>query len=323
MTDYKVDDIGENLDVAIIGMTGRFPGARNLDEFWRNLRDGVESITFFTDDELRRFGVSPEALRDPDFVKAGAVIEGADLFDANFFRYSPREAELLDPQHRIFLECSWEAIERAGYCPDTYKGLVGIFAGTSLSTYLLDNLLDNGVASEDSFQVMIGNDKDFLSTRVSYELNLKGPSINVQSACSTSLVAVHLACQSLLSYQCDMALAGGVSIQVPKRTGYYYRPGGINSPDGHCRVFDADAQGTIFGSGVGIVVLKRYADAIADGDRIHAIIKGSAMTNDGSAKIGYTAPSVDGQSRTIVMAQSIAAVEPETISYIEAHGTGT
>jgi len=322
-TDLENNGLVESLDIAVIGMSGRFPGANNIDEFWRNLRHGVESIRQFTDDELKSLGVSATSLQDPTFVKAGAILEKIDQFDASFFGYSPREAEIIDPQQRIFLECAWQALEDAGYSSDTDQNLVGVFAGTSLSTYLLYNLLANEAASQDTFQAMIGNDKDFLSTRVSYELNLKGPSLDIQTACSTSLVAAHLACQSLLSYQCDIALAGGVSIQVPERTGYYYIPGGVSSPDGHCRAFDAEAQGTIFGSGVGVVVLKRLADAVADRDTIHAVIKGSALSNDGSSKVGYTAPSIEGQARAISMAQSIAGVNAETISYIEAHGTGT
>ncbi|MGH9855298.1 MAG: type I polyketide synthase, partial [Blastocatellia bacterium] len=218
---------------------------------------------------------------------------------------------------------AWEALENAGYNAEAYEGMIGVYAGASMSTYLLYNVLGNSIGSHDGFQAMIGNDKDFLSTRVSYELNLKGPSINVQTACSTSLVAAHLAYQGLLAYQCDMALAGGVSIQVPQRTGYYYQEGGVNSPDGHCRTFDAQAAGTVFGSGVGIVVMKRLADALADGDSIHAIIKGSAINNDGSTKVGYTAPSLDGQAQVVALAQLIAGVEAESISYIEAHGTAT
>ncbi|HYP25136.1 MAG TPA: beta-ketoacyl synthase N-terminal-like domain-containing protein, partial [Blastocatellia bacterium] len=323
MSDWNETNTVDNLDVAIIGMECRFPGARNIEEFWRNLRDGVESIQLFSDDTLKGFGVDPDALSHPSFIKAGALIEDSDKFDAAFFGYSPREAELMDPQQRVFLECAWSALESAGYSSENFPGLIGVYAGTSMSTYLLYNVFAQSVDPQDSFQVMIENDKDFLSTRVSYELNLKGPSVDVQTACSTSLVATHLACQSLISYQCDMALAGGVSVQVPQRTGYYYQEGGISSPDGHCRAFDAQAQGTIFGSGVGIVVLKRLADAINDGDRIHAVIKGSAINNDGAMKVGYTAPSVEGQSQVISMAQQLAGVEAETISYIEAHGTGT
>jgi acyl transferase domain-containing protein len=323
MTDLAINERGEGLEIAIIGMSGRFPGAENLDRFWRNLRDGVESIRRFTDEELTRFGVDPESLRDPSYVKAGAILQGIDLFDAEFFGYSPREAELIDPQQRIFLECAWHAMEDAGYGSGGHRNLVGVFAGTSLSTYLLDNLLADPEAASDTFQAMIGNDKDFLSTRVSYELNLRGPSLTIQTACSTSLVAVHMASQSLLSYQCDMALAGGVSIQVPQRTGYRFVPGGISSPDGSCRAFDARAQGTVFGSGVGVVALKRLADALSDGDTIHAVIRGSAVSNDGSSKIGYTAPSIEGQAQAIAMAQIIAGICAESITYVETHGTGT
>jgi phthiocerol/phenolphthiocerol synthesis type-I polyketide synthase E len=323
INDLENDHSAEGLDVAVIGMSGRFPGAENIAQYWGNLRDGVESIRQFSDEELKSYGVSPTKLSDPGFVKAGAILENIGMFDAEFFGYSPREAAILDPQHRIFLECAWQALDDAGYNSDSQQNLIGVFAGTSLSTYLLYHLLADRDASQDAFQTMIGNDKDFLSTRISYELNLKGPSLDIQTACSTSLVAVHLACQNLHSYQCDLALAGGVSIQVPQCTGYYYLPGGISSPDGHCRVFDAQAQGTVFGSGVGVVVLKRLADALSDRDTIHAVIKGSAINNDGSAKIGYTAPSVDGQAQAISMAQIVAGVDPDTISYVEAHGTGT
>lgn len=324
-TDLYNSEIEESLDIAIIGMSGRFPGARNLQEFWRNLRDGVESIRFFTDEEMIAFGVDAASLSNPNFIKAGAILNEIDQFDASFFGYPPREAALLDPQHRLFLECAWEAFENAGYNSETFEGAVGVYAGMSLSTYLLYNLLDNPRCStaEDHFQVMLGSDKDFLSTRVSYHMNLKGPSLDVQTGCSTSLVAVHLACQSLLSYQCDMAMAGGISIQVPQRTGYFYQEGGLNSPDGHCRAFDARAEGTIFGSGAGVVVLKRLSDALNDGDQILALIKGIATNNDGSHKIGYTAPSVDGQAQVITAAQALAGVDAESLSYIETHGTGT
>jgi acyl transferase domain-containing protein/acyl carrier protein len=310
--------------VAIIGMSGRFPGAKNLDDFWQNLRDGVESISFFTNQELEAIGVDPALLSRPNYVKARAVLKDVDLFDAAFFGFNPKEAEILDPQHRLFLECAWEALENAGYDPETYPGLIGVFASGSPSVYYLFNLYPNRELREfmSNFQLTIANDREFLPTRVSYKLNLKGPSVNCQTACSSSLVGVHLACQSLLNYECDMALAGGVSIR-PMQSGYLYQEGGILSPDGHCRAFDAKAQGTIFGSGLGIVVLKRLEDALAEGDDIHAVIKGSAINNDGAAKIGYTAPSVDGQTKVIAEALANAGVDPETISFIEAHGTGT
>ncbi|WP_437729975.1 type I polyketide synthase [Sorangium sp. So ce1335] len=314
----------DSFDIAVVGMSCRLPGARSVEDFWRALRGGVECIRHFSDEELLSRGVPREALTAEGFVKAGAVLDDIDRFDAAFFGYSPREAELMDPQHRLFLECAWEALERAAFVPDAGR-TVGVFAGAGLSTYLLYNLASRPdlFDADDSFQIMIGNDKDFLATRLSYLLDLRGPSVTVQTGCSTSLVAVHLACQGLLGYQCDVAIAGGAAVQVPQRTGYRYQPEGIASPDGHCRPFDADAAGTIFGSGVGVVVLKRLSDAIADGDHIHAVIKGSAINNDGSAKLGYTAPSVEGQVEVITRAQSIAGVSPDSIGLVEAHGTAT
>lgn len=312
--------------IAIIGMAGRFPGAKNVDEFWENLRDGVESISFFSEEELKSSGVDESVFRDPRYVKARAVLEDIELFDASFFGFNPREAEITDPQHRLFLESAWEALESAGYNSETYEGSIGVYAGAgSFNTYFLNNLYPNHHLRESlgDYQLVIANEKDFLSTRISYKLNLKGPSVTVQTACSTSLVAISMACQSLLNYQCDMALAGGVSIGVNQKTGYFYKEGMILSPDGHCRAFDAQAQGTVSGSGVGIVVLKRLEEAIADGDYIHAAIKGSALNNDGAFKIGYTAPSIDGQAQAIADALALAEVHPETISYVEAHGTGT
>ncbi|AFZ23803.1 polyketide synthase family protein [Cylindrospermum stagnale PCC 7417] len=309
--------------IAIIGIAGRFPGAKNITEFWHNLCDGVESISRLSDEELIAAGVDLALLDNPNYVKAGAVLEDTDLFDAGFFSFNPKEAEMTDPQHRIFLECAWEALENAGYDCQRCESQIGVYAGASLNNYLSFNLNRDQIGSANSFQKLIGNDKDFLTTRVSYKLNLTGPSLTVQTACSTSLVATVLACQSLLNYQCDMALAGGASIRVPQKTGYLHQEGGILSPDGHCRAFDAKAQGTIIGNGVGVVVLKRLADAIADHDHIYAVIKGSAINNDGSAKVGYTAPSVNGQANAIAEAIALAEVEPESISYIEAHGTGT
>ncbi|GET39923.1 type I polyketide synthase [Microseira wollei] len=310
-------------DIAIIGMAGRFPGAKNLEEFWQNLQDGVESVNSFNDAELIAAGVDKNLINDPNYVKAGAILEDVDLFDAPFFDFNPKEAENTDPQHRLFLECAWSALENAGYDSSRCESRIGVYAGAALNTYLALNTDNDPIGSVSSFQKLIGNDKDFLSTRVSYKLNLSGPSITVQTACSTSLVAIALAYQSLLNYQCDMALAGGISIIVPEKTGYLYQEGGILSKDGHCRAFDAKASGTIVGNGVGVVVLKRLADAIADGDCIHAIIKGVAINNDGANKVGYTAPSVDGQVEVVSEALTLAGVDPETITYIEAHGTGT
>ena len=309
--------------IAIIGISGRFPGAKNVSGFWQNLCDGVESVSTFTDEELIASGISPEFLNHPDYLKVGTTIKDIDLFDASFFGFNPKEAEVTDPQHRLFLECAWEALENAGYNSQNSESRIGVYAGAGLNNYQSFNFNRDQVGSANSFQKMIGNDKDFLATRVSYKLNLTGPSLTVQTACSTSLVATTLACQSLLNYQCDIALAGGVSIRIPEKTGYLHQEGGILSPAGHCRAFDAEARGTIIGNGAGVVVLKRLADAMADGDNIYAVIKGSAINNDGSGKVGYTAPSVNGQSQVIAEALALADVEPETISYIEAHGTGT
>ncbi|MBD2775779.1 type I polyketide synthase [Iningainema tapete] len=321
----NLNNLNAQDEIAIIGMAGRFPGAKNVDSFWQNIQDCVESISFFTDEELVSAGIESTVFKDPLYVRAGSVIKDIELFDASFFGFSPREAEITDPQHRLFIECVWSALENAGYDSETYSGQISLFAGVAFSTYLISILYPNRnlIESADSFQIAIGNDKDHLPTQVSYKLNLTGPSINVQTTCSTSLVAVHLACQSLLNGESDIALAGGVSIKVPQKTGYRYLEGGINSPDGHCRAFDAKAKGTIFGNGLGVVVLKRLEDAIADGDFIHAIIKSSAINNDGSLKVGYTAPSVDGQREVILEALALAGVEPETITYIETHGTGT
>jgi acyl transferase domain-containing protein/SAM-dependent methyltransferase len=310
--------------IAVIGMAGRFPGAKNVDQFWHNLCNGVESISFFSNDELINSGVDPAVLSDRNYVKARAVLDDIDMLDAAFFGFTPKEAAITDPQHRLFLECAWEALENAGYDPKDDKELTGIYAGTSLSSYLIYNLLSHPELNKlDSLSMAIGNEKDYLPTRVSYKLNLKGPSIGVNTACSTSLVAVHLACRGLLSYQCDKALAGGVTIETPHKEGYFYTEGGITSPDGHCRAFDAKAKGCPSGNGVGIVVLKRLEDALVDGDRIYAVIKGSAINNDGSEKVSFTAPSVAGQAEVIAEAQAIAGFEPETFTYIEAHGTGT
>lgn len=317
-------DDSSSSDIAIIGLAGRFPGAGDVEEFWQNLERGVESVQFFSDEELKASGVPAAQLNDPNYVKARAILEGAEWFDAEFYGFSPRDAEILDPQHRLFLECAWEAIESAGYDSSRYEGRVGVYAGASLSTYLL-NLYSNRalIESVSPFDILIANDKDFLTTRVSYKLNLVGPSIAVQTACSTSLIAVHLACQSLLNGECEMALAGGVSIRVPQKTGHLYQRGSIMSPDGHCRAFDARAEGAVSGDGLAVVFLKRLEDALADGDCIHAVIKGTASNNDGSMKAGFTAPSVSGQASVIAEAQAMAGVDAASISYVETHGTGT
>lgn len=312
-------------EVAVIGFAGRFPGARNIDEFWENLRDGVESVSFFTREELLGSRVDPAELAAPEYVPAKAILEDVELFDAAFFDFSPREAEMLDPQHRVLLECAVEAFEHAGYYPESFKGRVGVYAGVSAGSYLNVNLSSHEELIErvGAYQVDIGNHAEFVPTTISFKLNLKGPSINIQTACSTSLVAVHVACQSLLNGECDMALAGGGSITFPHKEGYFYQEEGILSPDGHCRTFDSEARGTVGGEGAGLVVLKRLVDALADGDTIHAVIKGSAVNNDGSLKIGYTAPSVNGQAEVVADALAMAGVSAESINYIEAHGTAT
>jgi acyl transferase domain-containing protein len=312
--------------IAIVGMAGRFPGARNIDEFWQNLHDGVESIRPLSDAELRAAGASPEELANPDYVKAAAVLDDVDLFDASFFGFSPRDASIMDPQHRHFLECAWEALENAGHPPEYFSGSIGVFAGSGMNAYMVHNLLNNRRLMESAGLFLIrqsGNDKDVLATRASYQLDLRGPSMSVQTACSTSLVAVHLACQSLLNCECDMALAGGVTIEFPHARGYVYREGEILSRDGHCRAFDADSSGTVFSSGVGIVVLRRLEDATLDHDTIHAVILGSAVNNDGQRKVGYLAPSVTGQAEVIAEALAVAGASAESITYVETHGTGT
>nr|WP_322712411.1 SDR family NAD(P)-dependent oxidoreductase [Nostoc sp. ChiSLP03a]MDZ8213673.1 SDR family NAD(P)-dependent oxidoreductase [Nostoc sp. ChiSLP03a] len=322
----EFNNFDDNDEIAIIGINGRFPGAKNVDTFWKNLRDGVESISHFTNEELLAAGIDPALLNDPNYVKASSIIEDIELFDAAFFGFTPREAEITDPQHRIFLESAWEALESAGYDSESYNGKIGVYAGVTNSNYLFTNLYSNQdlMQSLDALNIFIGNEKDNLSTQTSYKLNLTGPSINVQNNCSTSLIAVHLACQSLLNGESDIVLAGGVSIaKLPQQSGYHYQEGVLCSPDGHCRTFDINAKGTVFGDGLGIVVLKRLADAVTDGDFIHAVIKGSAINNDGSLKVGYTAPSVNGQREVILEALALSGVEPDTISYIEAHGTAT
>ncbi|WP_068774982.1 type I polyketide synthase [Paenibacillus sp. FJAT-26967] len=312
-------------EIAVIGMSGRFPGAKNLREYWNNLCSGKESISFFSDEELLEEGIDVSAVSHPNYVKAKGVLDDLEYFDPEFFDYTPREAELMDPQFRLMHECSWEALEQAGYDPRTYRGSIGLYAGAAFnSNWFMRAFKGLGTAEESAtLETAMLNLRDYMATLVSYKLNMKGPSFTVQTACSTSLVAIHLACQSLLSGECSMALAGGVSIQLPKKAGYFYQEGMINSPDGHCRAFDEKGAGTVFGEGAGIVVLKPLEDALADGDHIYAVIKGSAINNDGSRKVGYTAPSTSGQASVIRAAHHIAEVEPESISYIEAHGTGT
>ncbi len=319
--------VGQNnytgLEVAVIGMAGKFPGAKNIDQFWENLKIGIESMSFFTDQELEEAGFDGDLIRDPGFVRAKAVLEGAEYFDALFFGYTPKEADIMDPQYRVLHQCVWEALENASYNPNDYRGLIGLYAGASPNSYwLVRSLLKTNTSSEMLGAVTL-NGADGLCMRISYKLNLRGPAFTVQSACSTSLLAIHLACQGLIIGECDMALAGGTSVNLPTKKGYLYEEGMINSPDGHCKPFDASGKGINEGSGCGIVVLKRLEDAIADNDYIYAVIKGSAINNDGSRKVGYTAASVEGQSAVIREAHRVARVEPESIGCIEAHGTAT
>jgi len=313
-------------EVAIIGMAGKFPGAHNLSEYWHNLTQGVESITVFSDEELLKEGfLTPEDLRNPNFVKASPVLEDMEWFDAPFFGFTPREADIRDPQQRVFLECAYEALQFAGYDPRRYEGAIGVFGGTYTNRYSWLFVRKNRAVlrSVGSLAVEIANHADYVATLVAYKLNLRGPAMTVATACSTSMVAVHLACQALRNGECDMALAGAVEIELPMRHGYMYAEGGIFSPDGHCRAFDASAQGTIFGSGVGVLLVKRLDDALADGDPIQSVILGSAVNNDGSQKVGFTAPSVQGQRLLIAETYGAAGIDPTTVSYVEAHGTGT
>ena len=311
--------------IAVIGMAARFPGAPDAARFWENVRDGRESISRFTAEELAAAGVAPAEAADPRYVPAKGVLAGADRFDAAFFGFTPREAEVMDPQHRVFLECAWEALEDAGCVPRRFAGRIGVWAGCGAGGYLIENLLParEQLQAVGALQVMLLNDRDFLASRASWTLDLRGPSVTVQTACSPALVAVHTACQSLLGGECDVALAGGVSISVPLAGGYLFQEGGVMSPDGHCRAFDAAAAGSVEANGCGVVTLKRLADALAAGDRIHAVIRGSAVNNDGAARVGFTAPSVAGQADAIAESLLVAGVDPATVAYVEAHGSGT
>lgn len=313
--------------VAIVGMAVRVPGAdRDLDLFWHNMADGVDSISFFTRDELRGWGIPAELADRPDFVPARGVIAGADRFDHRLFSYSPQDSALMDPQQRVLLECAWSALEHAGHPPVGQDGnRTAVFAGTGMNVYLLDNLWPNERAlnAAGGLGLVIASDKDFAATRIGYKLNLQGPALTTQSACSTSLVAVHLAVQSLLTYDADLALAGGATIAPPTRRGHLHEPGGIFSPDGRCRAFDRDAAGTVPADGAGMVVLKRLEDARRDHDTIHAVIAGSAVNNDGARKAGFTAPGPSGQAAVIAAALEVADVDPATIGVVETHGTGT
>lgn len=310
--------------IAIIGMAGRFPGAQDVASFWKNLVNGEESITFFEEDELSS-QVPEQEKQDPHYVRARGILENIDLFDADFFGIPPIEAQIMDPQQRLFLEICWEAMENAGYVSEKFAGIMGVYGGMNNNSYYLQNVLTRPdiVQKIGSFQAMLANEKDFLTTRVSYKLNLTGPSENIYTACSTSLVSIISAFQALMTYQCDMALAGGVSITVPQNSGYLYQDGSMLSPDGHCRPFDLKSEGTTFNNGAGVVVLKRYDEALEDNDHIIAVIRGTGLNNDGGAKVSFTAPSVNGQKEAIRMALAQAEVLPETINYVETHGTGT
>src|SRR5439155_19657603 len=301
--------------IAIIGMAGRFPGAGSVDELWANLVEGKEGISFFSDAELAASGLDvAELTRRGPYVRARGVLKDADCFDAGFFGVRPKEAQVMDPQQRLFLEVCWAALERAGYAPNQIRRAVGVFAGASPNTYSLNVLSKRPdlVEMVGADLVMFGNERDYLATRVAYTFGLRGPAINVSTASSTSLVAVCQACQSLLTYQCDMALAGAASVRWPQNRGYYYQEGNIRSPDGHTRTFDALAAGTVSANGAGVVVLKRLADAMKDSDQIYAVIKGAALNNDGSQRVSFSAPGVDGQAGVIAMAHALAGVDPNS-----------
>ena len=314
--------------IAVIGMSGRFPGAETVAKYWQNLEQGVESVTFYDESHSPADHTNRSWRQNPNFVNAGAVLENIEHFDAQLFGCSGKEAELMDPQHRIFMQCAWEALEDAGYNWQTYPGLIGVYAGAANSQYFRNNLhhYHQETCHQDPVTAMmieLANENDYLATRTSYKLNLSGPSLNVQTACSTSLVAVHMAIQALLSGDTDIALAGGVNIKVQPRTGYLYRDDFVQSKDGHCYAFDERASGTVFGNGAAIVVLKLLTEAIEDRDNIYAVIRGSAINNDGAQKAGFVAPSALGQQTVIEEALSIANIDPRSIGYVETHGTGT
>lgn len=320
---FETDAINEDA-IVITGMSCRFPGANNINEFWRNLQNGVESLTLFTDEELLASGVVPDFLNNPNYVKAGCILDDIESFAASFFGYSVEDAELLDPQQRLLIECTHEALEDAGCVPRTYEGRIGVFTGVRESGY--SKVLGPIIARRGtlkSIEALLGTAVDEACQRISYTFNLQGPSIGVQTACSASLTAVHIACESIRNRECDMALVGAASIMVPQKEGYFYEEGVVLSPDGHCRAFDVNAQGAGAGFGLGVVVLKRYSEALADRDQIYAVIRGSALNSDGSAKVGFRAPGIQGNMEVIAEAIDMADIEAETISYVEANGTGT
>ncbi len=318
--------------IAIVGMSGRFPGANDVPAFWKNLTEGQETITRFPPEQLEiPIPESADTSDAGDYVCAKGLLENIDMFDARFFGYLPKEAEVMDPQHRIFLEICSEAIEHAGYDSERYEGAIGVYGGCYMDTYVLYNLCSDEAfraklvesIQVGTLQTELGNDKDYLATRVAFKLGLRGPAMTLQTACSTSLVSIATACQSLDAFQCDMALAGGITIVLPQKKGYFYKEGGMLSPDGRCRPFDQHAAGTVFSNGAAVVLLKRLEDAIADNDTVYGVIKGYAMNNDGGQKVSYTAPSVDGQAEVISLALGMGQIEPRTIGYVEAHGTAT
>jgi acyl transferase domain-containing protein/thioesterase domain-containing protein len=322
MKEMKKNTSQTGLEIAVIGMAGRFPGANDIHVFWENLKNGVESVTLFSDEELMEAGIPQEILKQSNYIKAKAYMEDIQYFDSSFFNYTPNEAEIMDPQVRIFHECAWHALEDAGYDPLSYSGYIGLYAGYAPNMYWRASHLSQTMKGSEFLELENLN-SDYFATLICYKLNLKGPGVSINTACSTSLVAIHMACRALLTGEADMVLAGGVSITLPSKTGYLYEEGMIMSPDGLCRPFDAKARGTASGNGVGIVVLKRLVKAVKDGDHIYAVIKGTAINNDGNRKPGYTAPSVEAQSEAIRAAQLMAEVEPKSITYVETHGTGT
>ena len=325
MNEAQLESVGAT-DIAIVGMAARFPGAESVSEYWQNLQGGVESIRRLSDEQLLEAGVTSDALRDPSYVKAAGPLEDMAGFDAAFFGFSPKDAAILDPQHRHFYECAWSALEDTGHTAASLKHAIGVFAGCGPNLYFMHHVLPNRALQKSVGFFLLrhtGNDRDFLPTGVSYKLDLRGPSVAVQTACSTSLVAIHMACQSLLEGECDLALAGGVSIYLPHGEGYYFRENEILSPDGRCRPFDARAAGTVITNGCGVVALRRGEDAVADRDHIHALIRGSAINNDGANKVGFLAPSVEGHANAVCEALAMADLDAEEISYVETHGTGT
>lgn len=319
-------EASKNLEcIAIVGIAVRMPGAADVRQFWENLKAGKESISLFSKEEMLEAGVSSEMIDLPNYVAAKGILDGVELFDANFFGIAPREAELMDPQHRVLMECSWAAMEDAGYVPEQYPGRIAVFTSAGMNTYLPVNLMSNPDLLEQvgGFELSIYNDKDFVPTRIAYSMNIKGPAIDIGTACSSSLVSTHLACQHLLTYQSDMALVGGITIHLPQKVGHLHEAGSAYSPDRHCRPFDSTQSGLIDGNGAAVIIVKRLEDALNDGDKIHALIRGSAINNDGSDKVGYAAPSVNGQAEAILEALAVAEVEADSISYVEAHGTST